>query len=142
MKIDKRALDSRVSVGRLARFNLRYTNLGTVAATGIVLREIVPFGSAFDASSSTPGWTCPSGTSAGDICMFSVGSLPSRSSGNVQFSVKVVARPRHGNNLWNFAFVQDDGAHGQDVRPYNNVDWAAVRVRDGGHRQEVDEFDD
>lgn len=90
LAITKVAEGMGVAPGGTLTYTLVYSNAGTADATGVVVREVVPEFTTFDATTSTPGWTCENGnTGAGTVCLFEVGLLPVGARGSITFGVIV-----------------------------------------------------
>jgi uncharacterized repeat protein (TIGR01451 family) len=96
--------------GTVAVYSLSYSNVGTQAATGVVITDTVPAGATFNAGASTAGWWC-----AGSTCTFAVGSVAVGESGTVLFAVDIDAASTGA--LANTASITDDGANGADLTP-------------------------
>ena len=108
--------------GGVVVYTLAYTNTGNQGATGVTLAETVPANTAFNAGSSTAGWSCANDSPAGTTCTFSVGSLNGGgANGTATFAVAVVNPvPAGVMQISNTASVSDDGANGADPTPGNN----------------------
>lgn len=90
LSITKVAEGTGVAPGGTLTYTLAYSNSGTADATGVVVREVVPEFTTFNATASTPGWECEGGdTSAGTICIYRVGLLGVGESGSITFGVVV-----------------------------------------------------
>jgi uncharacterized repeat protein (TIGR01451 family) len=105
-------------------YTLTYTNVGTIAATGVMITETVPLNTTFNRSSSMPTvWSCASGASAGMICTTSVGMVAGGGgTGSVRFVVTVNNQlPIGMTQITNTAVIGDDGTNGADPTPNNNI---------------------
>ncbi len=103
-------------------YTLTYANIGNKGATGVVLNEIVPANTTFNAGASTAGWSCAAIT-AGSACTFPVGALAGGGAGgSVTFTV-TVDNPVPGGTtqMSNTATITDDGTNGADADTGNNT---------------------
>jgi uncharacterized repeat protein (TIGR01451 family) len=116
--------------GSLITYTLEYENSGEQAASGVLIMETVPDNTVYQASSSTPGWSCADESIAGTPCLFDLGGLPASTDGTLEFSVEIVdPLPGDVTEISNTATIADDGSHGPDPVPDNN--WATVDVAVG-----------
>lgn len=104
-------------------YQLVFRNNGTSLATGVVVRDTVPEGTTFDAVASTPGWSCADGAPAGTVCEISGPDLdPGVPGGAAVFFVRVdTALPAGFDLITNTAEIFDDGTHGPELNPADNV---------------------
>jgi uncharacterized repeat protein (TIGR01451 family) len=108
--------------GDFVTYSLDYTNVGNQDATGVVITETVPLHTTFNASASTPGWTCADGAPAGTVCAFAIGNVAVGELNNVLFAVTVDDPiPAGVTQIANSATVSDDGANGSDPTPVDNT---------------------
>ncbi|MCB0105753.1 MAG: DUF11 domain-containing protein [Caldilineaceae bacterium] len=71
-------------------YTLRYRNVGTQTAAGVVLTEQVPTNTTFVASPAIAAlWDCADNAAAGTLCHHTIGSLAGNTQGQVAFHVKV-----------------------------------------------------
>ncbi|KPV49732.1 hypothetical protein SE17_30945, partial [Kouleothrix aurantiaca] len=109
-----------------------YTNVGAIAATGVVITETVPLHTSFDAAASKPTvWSCPSGAVGGATCTTTIAGAVAGGGGTgaVRFVAKVDATPLQGQQpILNRAAIGDDGANGPDPTANNNVGTATVTL--------------
>jgi uncharacterized repeat protein (TIGR01451 family) len=103
-------------------YTLTYANSGTIGASGVVLTDIVPLNTTFNAGASSAGWVCVPNNNAGSSCTLAVGSLPSGGGSQTKtFAVTVISPlPAGGAQIANTATIADDGANGVDPTPANN----------------------
>ncbi|MCX7789973.1 MAG: isopeptide-forming domain-containing fimbrial protein [Chloroflexaceae bacterium] len=107
--------------GGAITFILSFRNVGNQDATGVTLTETVPANTTFDATASTPGWSCANGAPAGTSCTFTVGNLAAGANGSVNFVVRVNnPLPAGVTEVANAARINDDGSNGADPTPGNN----------------------
>ncbi len=126
--------------GSLVIYTLEYENAGVQTALGVLIMETVPDYTIFQASSSTPGWSCADEAVAGTPCVFDLGELPAPTDGVVEFSVEIIdPLPDGVTEISNTASIVDDGSFGPDPVPDNN--WATLVVAlgegDPGSGEEV-----
>src|SRR6185295_4647964 len=81
--------DGGISVhpGGVVPYTIGYTNQGSGSATGVVLTETVPAGTAWNAAASSAGWSCGGGGTAGATCTYGVGFVGPGGSGAKVFAV-------------------------------------------------------
>ncbi|MBX3012360.1 MAG: DUF11 domain-containing protein [Caldilineaceae bacterium] len=110
------------SAGDEVVYTLTYANTGTRNATGVVIREVVPANSTFVAAASAPTlWSCPDGSSAGTVCMTTIGTLLINATGTATFAVTSNRPlPAGVEQLENVVRISDDGTNGDDPTPENN----------------------
>lgn len=108
--------------GDVIVYRLDVLNDGTQAATGVRILEDVPVGTRFEAASSTPGWSCVDGASAGAACQLDIGSLAGGGGmDSVEFAVRVLdTLPPGLEAITNVAVIEDDGTNGADLNLDNN----------------------
>lgn len=107
--------------GSTIPYALGWSNGGNQGATGVVLSELVPPFTVFDAAASTPGWSCPDGSPEGTACTYAVGAVAGGGSGSTTFAVEVeTPLPAGVSEVVNVASVADDGANGADPNPGDN----------------------
>jgi len=109
--------------GGVVVYTLAYGNAGNQDATGAVLRETVPANTAFEAASSTPGWSCAPDNGPGSECTFSVGGLAAGAGGSADFAVRLDdPLPVGLAGISNLVEIFDDGNNGDDPTPSDNQD--------------------
>jgi uncharacterized repeat protein (TIGR01451 family) len=122
--------DATVGPGDTLTYTLSYANNGTAEATGVVLTEIVPLFTRFNAEASSEGWRCNSLHAVAGVnsallpttCVLEVGSLAPNATGTATFAVTVADRlPSTLRAIRNVARIRDDGSHGRDSNPHNNT---------------------
>jgi uncharacterized repeat protein (TIGR01451 family) len=114
--------DAGVVVGPsgIISYTLTFENVGSQVATGVVITDVVPTDTTFDAGATTTTWSCGHGSSAGTSCTYVVGELvPGSGPVEVDFAVAVVASPG-GEETTNTASIADDGTNGADENPGDN----------------------
>ena len=120
-------------------YTISYTNYGTIAATGVTIRDTLPAGTTFAATASTAGWTQPN--AGQNIFEFDAGTLAAGETRTIQLVVDV-DDPLAAtiNQITNNVSISDDGANGADARLDNNfaVDVDFVRSDTGGSNGTVD----
>ncbi|MCB9436685.1 MAG: DUF11 domain-containing protein [Anaerolineales bacterium] len=109
--------------GGVVIYNLLFTNVGTVGASGVVISDTVPANSTFNLANSTAGWSCADGAPAGSICTLNVGNVGVGAVGSADFAVNVVnPLPAGITEIDNLACIADDGTWGADVNPADNCE--------------------
>lgn len=109
MTVSKDDQVSGTSPGDRITYRIVYGNAGNQNATGVVLTDTVPANTVFDASASSAGWSCPSGSGAGAVCNLAVGDVPV-GSGEALFAVIVDnPLPPGVTTIGNTVSVTDDG---------------------------------
>jgi uncharacterized repeat protein (TIGR01451 family) len=111
-------------LGGPVAYTLGYSNIGSQGATGVVLTDVVPAHTTFDAAGSTAGWSCVPDNNAGSTCTLTVaGSVAGGGgSGSAVFAVTVAASvPAGVTEIANQASVADDGTNGPDPNPADNT---------------------
>jgi uncharacterized repeat protein (TIGR01451 family) len=118
-----------VEPGEVLTYIVEFANLGTQVATGVILTEIVPDHTSFNAGASTPGWSCGDGSAAGTVCTLALGALKVGTSGTATFAVTVDATlPTDLVELVHSASLSDDGLNGVDLNLDDNVEERIVVV--------------
>jgi uncharacterized repeat protein (TIGR01451 family) len=109
--------------GDVVAYTLTYTNVGNITATGVVITETVPPNTSFNAPASAPTtWSCDDGSAPGTTCTTSVGSLAPNGVGTAIFALTVDnPLPSGVTQIANTASIGDDGTHGSDPTPQNNI---------------------
>ena len=108
--------------GGTISYTLNYWNDGNGQATGVVITETVPAHTTFNATASSPGWSCADGAAAGTICTLNIGSFAAGANGNVTFAVIVNnPLPTGVTQTTNTVVIADDGNNGVDPTPGNNT---------------------
>ncbi|MCG8459689.1 MAG: hypothetical protein MI919_25695, partial [Holophagales bacterium] len=104
-------------------YELIYRNHGTADATGVVLTEVVPAHTTFDAAADTAGWSCAPDTGAGSTCTLAIGTVAAGAEpASATFAVLVdAALPAGTEEILNTASIADDGANGPDSDPGDNI---------------------
>jgi uncharacterized repeat protein (TIGR01451 family) len=111
------------AAGGVVAYTLTYTNVGTTAATGVVITETVPANTTFNAAASVPTtWDCADGSGPGTVCITLVDSLAPNAGGTATFALTVDdPLPSDVTEIANTASIGDDGASGPDPTPDNNT---------------------
>lgn len=117
--------------GDTVSYTLSYGNAGTADASGVVLQEVVPDNTTFNAAASNPAWSC-SDVTAGSSCSLTAGSIAQGANDSVLFAVDVDDPfPPSVIEISNTATIEDDEANGVDFDPSNNssTDTTTIVVR-------------
>jgi uncharacterized repeat protein (TIGR01451 family)/fimbrial isopeptide formation D2 family protein len=103
-------------------YSAEYGNQGNQDSTGVIVREVVPVGSTFNAADSAPtNWSCADGAVEGSVCEFLAGDVAVGAVGMLTFAIDVVGIP-DDREIRNVIDANDDGANGADPVPDNNTD--------------------
>ena len=87
LAIAKSTASTQTRPGESITYNLEVRNTGNVAATDVVITEIVPQHTAF---TGTPaGWVCENSGAAGSTCTYDLGDMAAGATQTVQFTVTV-----------------------------------------------------
>jgi uncharacterized repeat protein (TIGR01451 family)/CSLREA domain-containing protein len=105
--------------GQTITYDITYTNLGNVAASGVVITDTLPLHTHFVAAASPPGWT-QWGTS--QIYLYTLPSLAVSASGHVTLTVRLEDQnPPVVNFVDNMVQIGDNGANGPDIDSSDNL---------------------
>jgi uncharacterized repeat protein (TIGR01451 family) len=109
--------------GSAHQWSLTATNqTANPAAPGVLISATVPSGSQFSAADSDPGWSCPTGITAGKICTISAGTLAQGTPFTALFGVQLPGPFAAAVSSISFtASVADDGSSGPDPTPADNT---------------------
>ncbi|RMH16016.1 MAG: DUF11 domain-containing protein, partial [Acidobacteria bacterium] len=106
--------------GDVVSYTVSYSNLGNQDATGVVITDVVPAGTTFDAASSSPEWSCVPAVTPGSTCTTTVLNLAAGGSGSATFAVRVDDPiPSGQTSVVNTATISDSGGRA-DLDPANN----------------------
>ncbi|MFN8487769.1 MAG: SdrD B-like domain-containing protein [Caldilineaceae bacterium] len=81
LRIQKTSNSPYTQPGAQIRYTIAFTNVGSVDAANVVVKEVVPQHTTFVPGASTPGWRCVDVT-PGSVCSYAVGALPAHSAGS------------------------------------------------------------
>jgi len=113
-----------VGPGNVIPYILQVDNLGSRLATGVIITETVPKNTRFNSARSSFGWlNCPDRAVAGTICHYRLPlNLEVNNNWQIDFAVTVDDNlPSNVLAITNTAQVMDDGIHGIDIQPANNL---------------------
>lgn len=127
--VTKRSDASLLEVGNTVVYNISYEQAGNQDATGVVIREIVPIGTEYQAEGSSD-WSCADGSPGGTVCRLDVGNLGAGGSGTATFVVLIKERTQSGRII-NVVETNDDGVNGTDPSPGNNIDTLIIAFFNG-----------
>ncbi|MDM8531343.1 hypothetical protein QUF63_09225 [Anaerolineales bacterium HSG25] len=97
-----------VSSGSTLIYELSYSNNGSSSMSEVLLSEVVPANSTFNATASSSGWDCMHGAVAKSVCRYNVGTLSSGESGVVRFAVTINHNlPSYVTSIGNIATIID-----------------------------------
>jgi len=111
--------------GNVITYTLDYRNKGNQNATGVVLTEIVPANTTFDAAGSTAGWICAPNNNPGSTCTYTVAGavVAGDPAVTVNFALRVNDPiPASVNQISNTASIDDDHSNGTEPTPADNSD--------------------
>ncbi|MFP5288013.1 MAG: hypothetical protein ACLGI9_19910, partial [Thermoanaerobaculia bacterium] len=97
-------------------FTLTVQNRGSREATSVVLRETVLADSTFEASPSSPGWSCAPDGSAGSTCTLNVGTVAPGASSSHAFAVRLRADLEAGTSVRNTACLEQGPGDPEESR--------------------------
>ena len=99
----------RVMPGESLTYVVNYANTGNQDATGVLLTEVVPDNTTFNAGNSDPNWSC-SNISAGSVCQLNLITLAGNSGGSAAFEVTInPAVPSDVFQIVNEVTITEDG---------------------------------
>jgi uncharacterized repeat protein (TIGR01451 family) len=102
--------------GGTVTYNFTYANVGNQHAAGVVITDVLPAGTVFDAALN-PGWTLAGGTLS-----FAHGALEVGGGGTATLVLKVAPSVPAGlTEIVNTASIADDGSSGADANPNDNT---------------------
>lgn len=111
--------DVEVEPGDPLVFELSYENTGNQNTTGVVINEVVPLYTTFNAANSSPTvWSCPNGAAAGTLCQTTIGNLIVANPGVVLFGLQVNSSvPTMVDTVTNTAVITDNGQQSDNGLP-------------------------
>lgn len=110
-----------IQPGAVVTYSLRYTNVGSGPAVGVIISETVSTHTKFFARASRNGWGCADGATAGTLCRFTVGDLQPGQSGEVIFAVKIDLGVTAGTNIVNAAVISFQNVAGVSAQATSTV---------------------
>jgi uncharacterized repeat protein (TIGR01451 family) len=117
LKVTASVKPAQVAPGGTMVYTLNYTNLGNVAATGVVLTMQLPTGTTFNAAASTTGWF----TVGGGVYKLDLPDVSVNAKGSVTFAATVPVHTPVPGSLSTSASITDDGTNGPDFNPLDNT---------------------
>jgi len=127
MSLKKKALAEHNLPGEQLDYTLTFTNTSGFDATSVVIKEMVPPHTRFDAANSSPNWQCADVT-PGSVCTYNIGTLPANAAGLQSLAFAVIMDenlPSDVTSIQNEATVDYDG-----VIPQTNLPAIAVVLVD------------
>lgn len=107
--------------GEEVTYRITYENSGNQAATGVVLEDTLPAGTALVAQTSDPRWSCTPGPRAPATCTLDLGSVAPAESGTVALTLRVSEDlGQDVKLLTNRVVIADDATNGPDPTPEDN----------------------
>lgn len=128
--------------GDVVAWTFSWLNAGNQTATASKIQAVLPVASSFNATASTPGWSC-AGTEPGSVCTFTLGPVGAGTTNTNTFAIKLNASVPAGlDSISVLVTFSDDGANGADPHPSDNsgpldavlvaLPDLAVTIEDGG----------
>ncbi|MCA9965728.1 MAG: hypothetical protein KC423_15860, partial [Anaerolineales bacterium] len=118
-----------VELGDPVTFTIHYTNNTLAPVSGVLLHEVVPIDSSFNAGLSDVGWNCTPDGSAGNECTLTVGAMAAGESGSATFAVTAANTWSAGTTtISNTVTIDVDG---EDNNPADNVGSAEAPINGG-----------
>jgi uncharacterized repeat protein (TIGR01451 family) len=90
LQVAKTLSSGTASPGATLTFKLNVSNSGNQGLLAVSLNESVPPNSSFNASQSSPGWSCTPGAAAGATCTLALGTLQAGAALERTFAVDVI----------------------------------------------------
>ena len=113
---------NQVNEGDAIVYTATYGNQGNQNATGVIIRELVPEGTVFNAAASAPtSWSCADQSAGGTLCEYPAGAVDAGFMETLLFAVDVVSTPDN-RQIINVIEGNDDLSNGTDPTPENNLD--------------------
>lgn len=114
-----------VRVGDVITYTIEYANVGTRAASGVTITELLPPGTFVSSTSLAAGWIAnPDGSYRLELGHVAVDEI-----GTVEFIAGVRSNFNGSfDEVLNTVTISDDGAQGADPTPENNVDTELTRI--------------
>jgi uncharacterized repeat protein (TIGR01451 family) len=107
-----------VAPGEAITYTINFANHGPSAATGVLLREVLPVNTTYNASGSTSGWI----EITPGVFEFLLGPMANGDVGSVDFSVIVDSSlPSGFDTVSNTVTIADDGLSGTETNVGNNM---------------------
>jgi uncharacterized repeat protein (TIGR01451 family) len=117
LRLTKTDFTNTISPGQGSVYAINIANVGTQAATNVLVTETVPAGTTFDSLLSDPLWTLI----APDTYQISLPTLAAGAGFNVNFAVTINSPAAAGlNDIVNTVTISDDGSNGPDPNPGDN----------------------
>ncbi|WP_170287445.1 DUF11 domain-containing protein [Halioglobus maricola] len=122
MTVSKTDGTDRASPGDTLTYTVTYGNTGDQNATGVLLTEIVPLYTSFDAGLSDPNWVCDD-VVGGSTCELDIDTLPGGGAGSALFVVTIDNTVPPGVfEIINDVMVEEDGLEFGNVPSPPSVD--------------------
>ena len=114
-----------VRVGDVITYTIEYANVGTRAASGVTITELLPPGTFVSSTSLAAGWIAnPDGSYRLELGHVAVDEI-----GTVEFIAGVRSNFNGSfDEVLNTVTISDDGAQGADPTPENNFDTELTRI--------------
>lgn len=105
-------------------FTIEYRNLGTGTATGVVVREVIPDNTFFYVNSSTGSWDCADRSTAGTVCLATIGSVAPGATSSIIFALTTSSS--YEGTFSNTTTIYDSGSLGFDTDTNNNTAYSSA----------------
>ena len=117
LRLTKTDFTSSITPGDGSVYTINISNVGTQAATNVLVTETVPIGTTYNAALSDPLWSLI----APDTYQISLPTLAAGAGFNVNFSVTINSPAMPGqSDIVNTVTISDDGTNGSDPNPDDN----------------------
>jgi uncharacterized repeat protein (TIGR01451 family) len=118
LRLTKNDFMNSISPGQGSVYTINISNVGTQAATSVLITETVPIGTTFNAALSDPLWTL----TAPNTYQISIPTFAAGAGFNVNFAVTINSPAAAGlNDIFNSVTISDDGTNGIDPNPGDNT---------------------
>ena len=105
--------------------------MGNADATGVIVTELVPANTTFNAGASTGGWVCLPNGNAGGLCTIAIGTVSGNGGGGSLVFAVDVDNPTNTTIISNNVSITTDGNNGADTNLGNNVAFDTTPVIGG-----------
>lgn len=102
--------------GDTVTYQLTYTNTTKIDVSGVVITDVVPLYTSFNAAASAPyAWRCPDGSPPGTICSLEIGPMAGLTTGSARIAFTIDENiPDDVTFIENAVIIREDGTHGNE----------------------------